>query len=157
MQGYRYSYSKFKKREPLIAHVENMLRLLSATVAGCGEHALPAARTSPRGMAVENMLCLLPEPLHVAWLWRGPGSRQSMLSIYARLYSYSKFKKRKPLIALGSHQEGGGGLISASAVPHSGPDRQTEGSALEGDRFANINMASVNRQPCVECLFREVW
>ena len=30
------------------------------------------------------------------------------------LYSYSRFQKRKHLIALGSHQEGGGGVVSAS-------------------------------------------
>ena len=42
---------------------------------------------------------------------------------YARLYSYPRFKKREPLIALGFHPgEGGGFLSSASAVPHPARD-----------------------------------
>ena len=39
-------------------------------------------------------------------------------SCCARLYSYSRFKKREHSIALGAHP--GGFLISASAVPHLG-------------------------------------
>ena len=42
----------------------------------------------------------------------------------ARLYSYSRLKKREPLIALGSNQ--GGFLISASAVPHCGANAKDE-------------------------------
>ena len=43
----------------------------------------------------------------------GPGK-----ACYARLHSYSRLKKREPLIALGLPS--GEFLISASTVPHSG-------------------------------------
>ena len=70
--------------------------------------------------------------------WQKPPPRQQ--TQHAQLYYIQTgyiFRKREPLIALGSHQgggrgevEGGGGsLISASAVPH--PGEQT-GQCMEG-------------------------
>ena len=51
-------------------------------------------------------------------------------SIQSYIPTYSRLRKREPLIALGSHQGGGGGrggggrgtLLSASAIPHCGSD-----------------------------------
>ena len=46
---------------------------------------------------------------------RSPVSRRSVQSYILTIY---RLRKREPLIALGSHQRGGDGLMSASAVPH---------------------------------------
>ena len=51
-------------------------------------------------------------------LGRGPGSKRSTQS---DLLTHSRFKQREPLIALGSHQGGGGeGFHFVSVVPNRG-------------------------------------
>ena len=61
----------------------------------------------------------------VEWTRKAEMSRLEALAVdkacYARLYSNSRLKHREPLLALGSHQGGGGVVfISASAVLHCG-------------------------------------
>ena len=62
----------------------------------------------------------------VEWTGMTENSRLEALAVVVvkacsvRLYSYSRLMNREPLIALSSHQRGGGVLISASAVPYRG-------------------------------------
>ena len=58
----------------------------------------------------------------VRFFFRGTAYAACVIMQTTKLLTYYRRRKREPLIALGSHRkgEGGGALISASAVPHCG-------------------------------------